>query len=193
MPHISIIPAMETSDPANNGAVTYIKNYLQQHHLASTEVLDFEHLNFGRQFGQPMAKPSREVKKLVRKIRSSEGILIVTPEFNGEYPNNLKNMIDFLYEEWNHKPVAISTVSDDFTNHSQIIKSLQFSLWKVNSWTLPVSFQVPDQIASRSTDLSIQSSVSHRMQPEQEAEFQQVFNNYCNKYIQLCTRVQYAV
>ncbi len=90
--------------------------------------------------------------------------------------------------------MAISTVSDDESKH-QVISSLQFALWKVNSWTLPVSFAVPDMPeANRSSDILHPDHQSRQATiPVEESEFQQVFNNYCNKYIQLCTRIEYAV
>jgi NAD(P)H-dependent FMN reductase len=189
MPHISIIPAIENSGEKDQPAVNYIKNYLQEQQLASAEVLDpgaFQALS--------SAKKNRSVKAIVKKLRSSSGIFVVAPEFNGEYPDPLKHMIDFLYDEWDHKPVAISTVHTDRRHHAQVIKSLQFSLWKVNSWTVPVSFSVSEHsVASHSTDLSVQSSQSQVIRDPREMEFNEVLNNYCNKYIQLCTRVQYAV
>jgi NAD(P)H-dependent FMN reductase len=192
MPHISIIPAIENSGKNNHHpAVTYIKNYLQEKQLASAEVLDPGVLQLP---GLATKRKGRELKAMVKKIKSSSGIFIVTPEFNGEYPEPLKHMIDFLYDEWDHKPVAISTVQNDKRQHAQVIKSLQFSLWKVNSWTVPVSFAVSEHsVASHSTDLSIQSSQSQGAADPREMEFNQVLDNYCHKYIQLCTRIQYAV
>jgi NAD(P)H-dependent FMN reductase len=192
MPHISIIPAFEMYAYQNDCALTYINNYLQQQHLASTDIIDPESFNFKMFKGDGRAKPGKGMKKLIKKIRSSAGILIVTPEFNGEYPEYLKQIIDFLYDEWDHKPVAISTVSDHGEDCAQTIKSLQFSLWKINSWMVPVSFSVPEIIATQSSDTNVQS-LQASAQPATEKEFREVLNNYCHKYIQLCTKVKYAV
>ena len=40
------------------------------------------------------------------RVASADGFIIATPEYNAGYPAPLKNAIDFLYAEWNEKPVA---------------------------------------------------------------------------------------
>ena len=47
-----------------------------------------------------------------------------------------------MYDEWYHKPVAISTVSDGSFGGTQVITSLQFTLWKMKAWTVPAMFPV---------------------------------------------------
>jgi NAD(P)H-dependent FMN reductase len=37
---------------------------------------------------------------------AADAYVIVTPEYNQGYPASLKNALDFLYYEWNDKPVA---------------------------------------------------------------------------------------
>jgi NAD(P)H-dependent FMN reductase len=40
------------------------------------------------------------------KIRQADGFIVVTAEYNHGYPAVLKNAIDWLFPEWNQKPVA---------------------------------------------------------------------------------------
>lgn len=40
------------------------------------------------------------------KIAEGDAYAIVTPEYNYGYPASLKNALDYLYVEWNHKPVG---------------------------------------------------------------------------------------
>mgnify|MGYP003479675599 CR=1 FL=1 len=56
----------------------------------------------------------------------------------------MKNVIDLLYDEWRRKPVAIATVSAGSFGGSQVITSLQFSLWKIQALTVPAMFPVPN-------------------------------------------------
>lgn len=46
------------------------------------------------------------VKEWSRKIDEADAYIIVTPEYNHGYPAPLKNAIDWLFKEWNKKPVA---------------------------------------------------------------------------------------
>jgi NAD(P)H-dependent FMN reductase len=45
-------------------------------------------------------------KKWSAMIDEADAFIIVTPEYNFGYPAPLKNSLDFLYQEWNNKPVA---------------------------------------------------------------------------------------
>jgi NAD(P)H-dependent FMN reductase len=47
-----------------------------------------------------------------------------------------------LYDEWFHKPVAISTVSTGSFGGSQALITLQFVLWKMHAWTVPALFPI---------------------------------------------------
>ena len=87
--------------------------------------------------------PSAGMLDFAEKIKASDGVIIVTPEYNGGYPASLKNIIDLLYDEWYRKPVAISTVSNGNFGGTQVIMSLQFTLWKIRAWTVPAMFPVP--------------------------------------------------
>jgi len=43
------------------------------------------------------------------KVAEGDGYVLVTPEYNHGYPAALKNALDLLYAEWNHKPVTFVT------------------------------------------------------------------------------------
>jgi len=46
-------------------------------------------------------------KKWSKIIAEADGFIIVTPEYNHGYPASLKNALDFLYKEWQDKPVGL--------------------------------------------------------------------------------------
>lgn len=48
---------------------------------------------------------------LAQAISSSDALVIVTPEYNNGIPGALKNALDYLYAEFEHKPVGVVTVS----------------------------------------------------------------------------------
>lgn len=45
-------------------------------------------------------------KQWSQTIDEADAFIIVTPEYNYGYPAPLKNALDFLYQEWNRKPVG---------------------------------------------------------------------------------------
>jgi NAD(P)H-dependent FMN reductase len=45
-------------------------------------------------------------KKWANKIGEADGYIIIAPEYNHGYPAVLKNALDWVYPEWNKKPVG---------------------------------------------------------------------------------------
>lgn len=41
------------------------------------------------------------------RIANLDGVIFLTPQYNGGYPAALKNAIDYIYAEWKQKPAAI--------------------------------------------------------------------------------------
>lgn len=145
MYHIAIISSSIRNGRNSNSVALYFKEYLEANKIATIEFLDLDHYNFPL-FNERLRlqeKPLASALDFADKIKAADGVLIVTPEYNGGYPASLKNVIDLLYEEWYHKPIAISTVSTGAFGGSQVITSLQFTLWKIRAWTVPATFPVP--------------------------------------------------
>ncbi len=76
----------------------------------SVEVLDLEEINLPL-LDEPVPPSQRKytqphTKKWSKMIASADGFIFVTPEYNHSVSPVLKNAIDYLWFEWNHKPVA---------------------------------------------------------------------------------------
>lgn len=146
MVHISIISSSVRVGRQSHRVALYFKSYLEGNKLASVEILDLKKYNFPL-FDERLRfqeSPTAGMLDFADRIKSSDGVIIVSPEYNGGYPASLKNAIDLLNEEWRHKPIAISTVSDGNFGGTQVITSLQFTLWKIKAWTVPAMFPVPN-------------------------------------------------
>ncbi len=146
MSKISIISSSVRIDRSSHRVAKYLQNYLSENHPEQkVEIIDLEKLNFPI-FAERLSyqkSPSDGAVKFANQIKSSSGVIIVTPEYNGGYPASLKNVIDLLHPEWRRKPIAISTVSSGSFGGSQVLVSLQFILWKMRSWVVPAQFPVP--------------------------------------------------
>ncbi len=144
MQQIAIISSSVRSGRNSNRVALYFKNYLIENKLAAVEMLDLNEYKFPL-FDERLRlqkNPSDAALDFAQKVKNANGVIIVTPEYNGGYPASLKNVVDLLYDEWYHKPVAVSTVSSGDFGGSQVITSLQFILWKMQVWIVPAMFPV---------------------------------------------------
>ncbi len=65
-------------------------------------------------FNEPVSPSSnkgnyvnKEARKWADKIKQADGYIWITPEYNHSYSAVLKNAIDYVYPEWNKKPVGL--------------------------------------------------------------------------------------
>jgi len=144
MTTIAIISSSVRRGRNSHRVALYLKNYLEENKLAEADILDLKEYDFPL-FDERLhlqKDPSPGALEFASRIRAADGVIIVTPEYNGGYPASLKNVVDLLTDEWRRKPVAISTVSDGPFGGTQVITSLQFSLWKIRAWTVPAMLPV---------------------------------------------------
>lgn len=145
MPHIAIVSASVRRGRNSHRVALFFKHQYEQSGYGTAEILDLNEYQFPvfneRLHFEP--DPSPQVLDFAGRIKGADGVIIVTPEYNGGYPASLKNVIDLLYAEWHRKPIAISTVSDGVFGGTQVITALQFTLWKIRAWTVPAMFPVP--------------------------------------------------
>lgn len=141
---IAIISSSVRRGRRSHRVALYLKNYLEENDHAKAEIVDLKEYDFPV-FDERLHlqhDPLPGAIEFASRIRAADGVIIVTPEYNGGYPASIKNVVDLLYDEWRRKPVAISTVSDGPFGGAQVITSLQFSLWKIRAWTVPAMFPV---------------------------------------------------
>lgn len=146
MNHIAIISSSVRRERKSHSVALYFKTYLEENNLSTAEILDLKEYNFPlfADTIKTLQNPSKEVLDFAQKIKLADGIIIVTPEYNGSIPASLKNAVDLLYDEWHGKPICISTVSSGIFGGSQALVSLQFILWKIGAWTVTNMFPVPN-------------------------------------------------
>ena len=145
MAHIAIISGSVRIDRRSHRVALYFKKFIEEHQLATVEILDLMEYDFPL-FNERLhlqKDPLPKTKEFAEKIVAADGVLLVTPEYNGGYPASVKNVTDLLYNEWKRKPLAITTVSNGPFGGTQVITSLLFTLWKIGAWIAPAMFPVP--------------------------------------------------
>lgn len=142
-PKIGILSSSVRSDRKSHRLALYFSNYLRLHELADTDIIDLKEYNFPM-FEERLRfhpNPTEGMKDFARRIVEADGLIIVTPEYNGGTPAALKNVIDLLFKEWEQKPVALAVASSGAFGASQVMQHLLFVLWKIGAWVVPTRFQ----------------------------------------------------
>jgi NAD(P)H-dependent FMN reductase len=98
-------PGRFNTQPAN-----WIYEIAKQRKDIKVELVDIAKINLPF-LDEPMPPLMRQytkdhTKKWSKVIDEADGFIIVTAEYDHSVPAVLKNAIDYLYHEWNYKPVA---------------------------------------------------------------------------------------
>ncbi len=132
--HIKIILASIRENRFGDKPAQWILEHVKQLESAGdstihVEVLDLREyeLPFFAEAVSPIyvagAYGNPAVDRWAQKIGEADGYIIVTPEYNNGYPTSLKNNIDYLYKEWNNKPVCF--VAYGSTGGARVVQQLR--------------------------------------------------------------------
>jgi NAD(P)H-dependent FMN reductase len=146
MARICVVSSSVRKGRGSHRAALYIRNLLKEKYSVDAEILDLLEYNFPlfEERLEFLESPSPETVNFAEKVRNADGVILVVPEYNGGYPASVKNIIDLLTDEWRKKPVAFVVVSNGPFAGSQVIFSLQFSLWKIRALTVSPALRIPD-------------------------------------------------
>lgn len=144
MKKIVIISSSIRNGRMSSRAALYFKNFINTEGLANAEIIDLAVLDFPlfQERYKYLQTPPESLKAYAKSINSADGIIIVTPEYNGSFPASLKNAIDVLYDEWYRKPIALVSVSSGAFGASQVLMQLSAVLWKMKAQLVPTSFPI---------------------------------------------------
>ncbi|HLP71325.1 MAG TPA: NAD(P)H-dependent oxidoreductase [Bacteroidales bacterium] len=146
MDHICIISSSIRKERFSHRAALYLSAILKDRYHAEVEILDLLEYNFPlfEERLKYLDAPTAETLDFAEKVRKADGLILVVPEYNGGYPASIKNVIDLLTDEWRRKPVAFAVVSNGQFAGSQVIFSLQFTLWKIMALTVSPAMRIAD-------------------------------------------------
>ncbi len=91
-----------------------------------------------------LIQKSDELLLLQKNINKSDGIVIISPEYNGSIPGSLKNFLDYFHTEFKHKTLGIVTCSSG--NIGGIYASISLMQWAFHmlSYVCPYKVTVPN-------------------------------------------------
>ena len=175
MSNILIISASVRNGRKSQRVALYLEKFLKENKLAEASILDLAAYQFPvfEERLKFIAQPTAAMLELAQRVTNADGVIIVTPEYNGGYPASLKNVIDLLYAEWKHKPIGIATVSGGSFGGTQVITSLLFTLWKIGALMIPATFPVP----------VVQNSFNEEGLPVDQEATDKRANNFVNELL----------
>lgn len=110
--HIKVIAGSTREGRFSDKAAAWIAEEINKQEGVAAEVLDLR--DYDMPFFNESVSPSfkqepyknEAVARFTKKIAESDAYVIVTPEYNHSTSGVLKNALDWVYPEWNNKPVA---------------------------------------------------------------------------------------
>lgn len=113
---------------AITGPLIDLRDYDIPHYTASARALD------------PLPDG---IARLGEALQMADGLLIVTPEYNGSYPGVLKDALDLFGKgEFGRKPVAIATTSSGDFGGTNVLQLLRLYMSRVGALPVPTQFTV---------------------------------------------------
>lgn len=110
--NIKIIAGSTREGRFSDKAAIWIAEEIKKQEGVEVEVLDLRDYNMPF-FNEPVSPSFKKepykneaVARFTKKIDEGDAFVIVTPEYNHGTSGVLKNAIDWVYQEWNNKPVA---------------------------------------------------------------------------------------
>mgnify|MGYP000854036201 CR=1 FL=1 len=110
--HIKVVAGSTREGRFSDKAAAWIAGELQKHEGVTVEVLDLR--DYDMPFFNEAVSPSfkqepyknEAVARFTKKIAEGDAYVLVTPEYNHSTSGVLKNALDWVYQEWNNKPVG---------------------------------------------------------------------------------------
>ena len=110
MPKLSIVIASTRPGRASVPIAEWFAARARTHAAFEVEVIDLAEvgLPFMDEPHHPMLRRyvHDHTKAWSARVDATDAFVFVTPEYNSGFPAPLKNAIDYLHAEWQHKPVA---------------------------------------------------------------------------------------
>ena len=110
MPTIKILAGSTRPGRFNTQPATWLYELAKKRGDMEVELIDLAERNLP--FLDESIPPSQgnyqneHTKAWAEVIRSADGFVFVTPEYNHSYSPALKNAIDYLFAEWHYKPAS---------------------------------------------------------------------------------------
>lgn len=123
-----------------------IVNRISNKENINVKLLDVREANFPNLDYIYKKNPSanESMKNFSEAIAASDGIIIVSPEYNGSFSGALKNAIDYFYGEFSKKVIGVVSVSTGKMGGIRAVMDLQKLILALGAFPLPKYLTTPE-------------------------------------------------
>lgn len=145
--NIKIIAGSTREGRFSDQAAAWITEETKKQAGVEAELLDLR--NYEMPFFSEAATPSYKqepykhpvVARFTAKIAEGDAFIIVTPEYNHGTSGVLKNALDWVYQEWNNKPVAF--VSYGSVGGARAVEQLRLNAIELQMAPIRAAVHIP--------------------------------------------------
>ncbi len=147
--NIKVIAGSTREGRFSDKAAMWIAGEIKKQEGVAVEVLDLRDYDMPF-FNEPMSPSFKQepykneaVARFTKKIEGSDAFVMVTPEYNHGTSGVLKNALDWVYPEWNNKPVAF--VSYGGVGGARAVEQLRLNAIELQMAPIRNSVHIPGE------------------------------------------------
>ena len=147
--NIKVIAGSTREGRFSDKAAAWIAEEIKKQEGVAVEVLDLRDYDMPF-FNEPMSPSYKKepykneaVARFTKKIEEGDAFVMVTPEYNHGTSGVLKNALDWVYPEWNNKPVAF--VSYGSAGGARAIEQLRLNAIELQMAPIRNSVHIPGE------------------------------------------------
>ena len=122
----ALILGTARSECESKKVLQFFESYMDEHNFEYTKV---EVADWGV---QRTGQESQNKDKITGVMSTADAYLVISPEYNGGYPGELKLFLDSFYMEYVAKPIGFVGVSSGNTGGARAIEQLKLVSLKAN-------------------------------------------------------------
>ena len=145
--NIKVIAGSTREGRFSDKAAAWIAEEIKKQEEVVVEVLDLRDYNMPF-FNEPMSPSFKQepytneaVTRFTKKIEEGDAFVIVTPEYNHGTSGVLKNALDWVYPEWNNKPIAF--VSYGSVGGARAVEQLRLNAIELQMAPIRAAVHIP--------------------------------------------------
>ena len=147
--NIKVIAGSTREGRFSDKAAAWIAEEIKKQKGVAVEVLDLRDYDMPF-FNEPMSPSFKQepykndaVARFTKKIEEGDAFVMITPEYNHGTSGVLKNALDWVYPEWNNKPVAF--VSYGSVGGAHAIEQLRMNAVELQMAPIRAAVHIPGE------------------------------------------------